>query len=323
MQSFGNYKLERLLGQGGMAEVFLATRLTGANAGTQVALKRLKASFAQDPTYTDLFLSEADINRTLVHPNIVRVLDAGSVDDTPYMAMEYIQGPDLGQVLEACNRRKVMLPLELACHIAHMVANGLHFAHIARSATGKHLGIVHCDVTPSNIFVGSDGRVRLADFGVATTQATGSAVEKGLAGKPQYFAPELLLGEPADPTADVFALGVILYEMFTGVRPFDGESFATICDRIVAGKPERPSNLRPELTDAQEEVTLRALRRRKDDSVLAPIRAMVSVGKPNPDRYHTADDMGRDLAALYDPRLNTSLALASVLRGLFKKPSAG
>lgn len=306
-----------------MAEVFLATRLAGPGAGTVVALKRLKPKVAQDPTYTDLFLSEADINRTLVHPNIVRVLDAGSVDDTPYIAMEYIQGPDLGQVLVACSKRKVRLPVELACYIAHMVANGLHFAHIARSATGKHLGIVHCDVTPSNIFVGSDGRVRLADFGVATTQATGSAVEKGLAGKPQYFAPELLLGEAADPSTDVFALGVILYEMYTGVRPFEGESFAAICDRIVAGKFERPAHLREELTLEHEEVAMRALRRRRGDSVLAPIRAIAGLGKAPPHRYTTADDMGRDLAALYDPRLNASLALASVLRGLFKKPSAG
>ena len=135
---------------------------TWANWWRSNASIRKKAS---DPTYADLFLGEADLSRYLMHPNIVQVYDAGAVEDTFYIAMEYIAGCDLSQVMAVSQRRRLHLPIDNACYIAHMVADALHFAHTARSGNGKLLGIVHCDVTPSNVFISKEGVVKLGDFG--------------------------------------------------------------------------------------------------------------------------------------------------------------
>ncbi|HET6343842.1 MAG TPA: serine/threonine-protein kinase [Myxococcota bacterium] len=313
MTDFGNYQLDRLLGRGGMAEVFRARVKSGPRAGRAVALKRLLETMVHDPVCVDLFVSEADINRYLTHPNIVQMFEAGSVGEVFFIAMEYIEGRDLGQVVQACAQRKTHLRLDVACYIAHRVALALHFAHTAKNSEGVPLGIVHCDVTPSNIFISHQGDVKLGDFGVARTRAIGSALEGGLAGKPEYFAPEQILGEEASPATDVFALGVIFYELLTNMRPFQGKTLDELCDAIVEGKVPRPSTLRPVVPEL-EAVVLTALGRRasyEKTGVLHRVKSAIATKLPT--RYNNA----QEFADALHPFTGTATALAQVVRSLF------
>ncbi|RYF09782.1 MAG: serine/threonine protein kinase [Deltaproteobacteria bacterium] len=262
LEVFGNYVVERHLGRGGMADVHLARVRTGARAGTAVALKRLRPEVANHPEYADLFVGEADLSRYLKHPNIIEVIEAGSVDEVTYIAMELMDGWDLHTLLRAAQQRRIAVPWRLGCHIAQMVGQGLHFAHTAKTATGTPMGIVHCDVTPANIFITRDGRVKIGDFGVAFTGATGRALEVGLAGQPHYFAPEQILAEPATPATDVFALGVVLYEMLTWKRPFEGAGARAICRRILRGRTSPPSRHRHDVPHELDALVLSCLRRR-------------------------------------------------------------
>ena len=259
---FGNYVLERHLRRGGMADVYLARVVQGHKAGLQVAIKRLRPDLYGHAEYADLFVSEADLGRYLQHPNIVAVIEAGVIDEAYFIAMEFIDGWDLHTVLRTLEQRATACPWPLACHIAYMVALGLHFAHTAKTKEGASMGIVHCDVTPSNIFITRTGLVKLGDFGVAHTRAVGQALQQGLAGKPHYFAPEQVLGESASAATDVFALGVVLYQLLTGKRPFDGADEHAVCRHILRGKPAPPSRHRHDVPRRLDALVLQCLQRR-------------------------------------------------------------
>lgn len=316
---FGHFRLEARLGKGGMAEVFRARWLSGPRTGQLVAVKRLLAHVASDPQCVDLFVSEADLGRYLQHPHIVQVLESGNIDDTYYIAMEYLDGRDLGQLLSLCAHRRVRLPVDVACFVTQVVAEALYFAHNAQGKDGRPLGIIHCDVTPSNVFISNEGVVKLADFGVAQNKVSGRDVERGMAGKPSYFAPEQVLGEELTPAIDIFALGVIMYEMLTNQRPFVGKTVQEICERIVQGKVDPPSSLRPEISDDVDEIVLQSVARRlpnRQDSMMDQLKALVLTGHV---RYDSADLLAEDLRRVYDPKVGSSQALASLMRGLFPR----
>ena len=325
-EKFGHFELEALLGRGGMAEVFRARPTTGPHAGEVVAVKRLLPNVAHDVQAIDLFVSEADLGRYLHHPGIVQVLEAGSIDDTYYIAMEYIDGCDLGQLLTVCRQRKVRLPIDLACHVAFHVAQALHFAHSARTNEGRWLGIIHCDVTPANIFISRSGETKLADFGVAHNRVVGRALDEGLAGKPHYFAPEQILGQELTPLTDIFALGVILYQMLTNERPFDGKTVQEICDRVLKTRVPPPSEARPGVSARLDDIVARAIARRlpndseEESSVMEHIKSLVSKG---PARYAGADLLAADLKSVYDPAVGSQKALAALLRGLTSTRTPG
>jgi eukaryotic-like serine/threonine-protein kinase len=213
----GRYRLEERIGSGGMAEVW---RAIDGRTGATVAVKRLHPGVADDPAARARFRREIEAARAVTHPAAVRVLDAGIDDDAPWLVMEHVAGGSLADQLQSGDR----LPLADGALIGSDVAGALSALHAA--------GIVHRDVTPSNILLPPDGGARLGDFGIARTW-DGSALEDvtltgDLVGTLRFVAPEVLAGEPVAPAADVWALGAVLYEAVTGRRPFDASSPAAL-----------------------------------------------------------------------------------------------
>lgn len=296
---FGNFEILSRIGRGGMAEVSLARVLSGPRKGQEVALKRLLPDLAKNPQYVDLFCGEADLSRMLSHPNIVQVYEAGAAEDTYYIAMERIDGRDLGQILARCRERRIVLPVDFALFLIHELLQALAAAHTATSPTGQFLNVVHCDVSPSNLFISRLGEVKLGDFGIAKVWALDPSKRKGLWGKVHYVSPEMLRGEMVLPQVDTWAAGVMLYELLTLCRPFTGRKAEDIAREIVRADPIPIRDLRPEVPEAVERVVSMALH-------------------PQPARrFADAAAFADALRPLYDDQIGTPLAIASVVRGLF------
>ncbi|HSD22369.1 MAG TPA: serine/threonine-protein kinase [Anaeromyxobacter sp.] len=292
------YVLEALVGRGGMAEVYRAVALDGPHAGRTVALKRLLPELARDPEHVALLADEAAVTRRLRHPAIVEVLETGVADGVPFLVMEYVDGRNLRDVLAQCAARRILLPVDFGCYVGHVVAGALAHAHEGRDEAGAPLGIVHCDVSPSNVFVSRLGAVKLGDFGVARAAGAGGRAA-GAFGKVQYLAPELIRGGPPTPQSDVFALGAVIFELLTNARAFPGRDVNEVGQRILAGRLRAPSEVRPELPFELDALVLRCL-------------------APDPqERFASAADVAREIALRYDGAVGTDLAIAAVVRGLF------
>ena len=216
-RTVGRYQLVRPLARGGMAEVFLARRRAGGLEKLLV-IKRIRPERANDARFLELFLREARLSMDLTHQNIVPVFDFGKSGDQVFLAMERVEGRDLGSTLaQAADHRPAPL---VAAFIAAECCQALVFAHERRDARGEPLGIVHRDVTPRNILVSWSGEVKLTDFGIA---ALGDDDHHRVIGTPTYLAPEQARGEPVDVRADIYSLGLILRELITGARARPGE----------------------------------------------------------------------------------------------------
>jgi serine/threonine protein kinase len=293
------YDLQALAGRGGMAEVWRATVREGPAAGRIVAVKRLLPGLAADPEYVALFQREAAITRRLHHPAVVEVLDAGVEGGAPYLVMDYVDGKNLREVLAQCARRRILLPLDFGAFLAHVVAQALDHAHAGVDRQGAPLGIVHCDVSPSNVFISRLGEIKLGDFGVALTPGAAKGREAGALGKIHYLAPEQLRGQAITPRTDLFALGCVLFELLTDEKAFPGSTADEVGQRILRGELRPPSRLRPEVPPELDALTLRCLAIRPED------------------RWESAAAFSVAMAARYDPAIGTPLAIAAVVRGLF------
>lgn len=236
IEQFGDYKLLRRIGQGGMAEVFLATSDRHPNA-PPVVIKRLHQELEKNRDAVDLFLTEADVTLLLEHPNVIRVYDSGEANGRYFMAMEYVHGKDLEQIWERLQHKGSRLPPDIAVHICIEMLKGLQYVHEAKAPSGRQLGIVHRDVTPSNIYVSSTGTMKLGDFGVAKLMGMdGWTMAGSLKGKLGYLSPEQIAGEPPSPSIDLWACGIILWELLSGERAFVGENELDIMLRIKGAK---------------------------------------------------------------------------------------
>jgi eukaryotic-like serine/threonine-protein kinase len=293
------YALEGLIGRGGMAEVYRA-RAGTSPPGLPVAVKRLLPELARDAEYVALFQQEAAVTRRLHHATIVSVIDTGVAEGVPYIVMEYVDGRNLKEVLARCAERQILLPVDFAAYVAHVVAQALAHAHEGWDDRGLRLGIVHNDVSPSNVFVSRMGEIKLGDFGVARLvgAAPGSGAP-GAFGKIHYLAPELIQGRRPTPASDLFALGAVFYELLTNQKAFPGRDVDEVGQRILAADRPAPSALRPEVPVALDAMVLSCLQRE-------PGR-----------RLATASAFAEDLAGYYDPGVGTPLAIAAVVRGLF------
>ena len=242
------YELGRRIGRGGMAEVFVARdRLLDR----PVAVKILFAEYAKDPLFVERFRREAMSAASLNHPNIVGVYDWGQVDTTYYIAMEFVQGRTLADILAKHERLSVLQ----ACYIALDIAAALSSAHAA--------GVAHRDIKPANIIVSATGHVKVADFGIA--RAIGAAIEQGLTqtgavmGTATYFSPEQAQGAQPDPRSDLYSLGVIMYEMLAGEPPFTGENAISIAYKQVHNVPVSLRSMNPELAPAFSAIVMKCL----------------------------------------------------------------
>jgi serine/threonine protein kinase len=256
----GKFEIASRIGTGGMADVFRC-RLRGMGGFEKtVVVKRIRAERASDPSFVNMFFDEARLAANLSHPNIVQVFEIGEVDGAPYIAMEYVNGPTFAALSREARRRQRM-------HLGHVakivagVCEGLHHAHSARSTGGEPLGLVHRDVSPQNILVSGEGIPKLLDFGVAKANGRLTETQAGtLKGRLRYMSPEQLNGN-VDRRADIFSLGVCLYEATTGHHPY-GPPLAdevSLLGSIGSGKFARPSELVPEYPRALEDVVMWAM----------------------------------------------------------------
>ncbi|WP_338873975.1 serine/threonine-protein kinase [Myxococcus stipitatus] len=295
---FGHYEILSVLGKGGMAEVYRAKVLAGAREGWTVALKRLLPALTADPESVSLFSREAQLSKQLHHPNIVTVLDAGELEGIYFIVMELVDGRDLGQILRRCKVRGIPLPLDFAVYLGKVLLEALAYAHAATGPQGEPLGIVHCDVSPSNLFISRVGEIKLGDFGVSRVLVDGKLQGGEVLGKPYYLSPESLLGE-VSPVADLWAATVVLYELLTLERPFTGTTPDEVFHAIRSRSYRPLRELRPDVPQALEDVVRRAFSARPED------------------RFPSAESFAQALAPHYDERVGTPLAIAAVVRGLF------
>ncbi|HCF56705.1 MAG TPA: serine/threonine protein kinase [Myxococcales bacterium] len=298
-RTFAHYELQALVGRGGMAEVFRAVDLAGPRAGHKVAIKRLLPELAQQPQYVEMFVGEADLSRMLHHPNIIEVYEAGTVGEQYYMVMEYIDGRDLGQILKRCRERKILLPVDFAVFLGVVLLEALAYAHSARGPSGKPLGIVHCDISPSNLFISRVGEIKLGDFGIAKAHARdGLEGVTPVWGKAYYLSPEALAGH-TDQAADLWAATVTLYELLCNERPFTGADPDQVCRAI---RLARPTSLFERRLDVSSEL----------DGVI-----MRGFARDPSERYRDAARFAEALRPHFDDLIGNPMAIAAVVRGLF------
>jgi len=299
----GRYTLLRRFAVGGMAELYLAQQRGAEGFVKLVALKRILPHLAADPQFTRMFLDEARLAAALDHPNIAHVLDFGESDGEHYLTMEYVHGRHLLDVLRAHKGRGLPLPTALA--IVAAVGRALHHVHEQRGPEGRPMGLVHRDVSPSNVLLSYDGAVKLTDFGIAKAMELTSFTRTGtFKGKLGYAAPEQCRGEAIDRRADVYALGIVLYETTLGVRAFSGPN-----EFAVLGKVARGDYLPPREIDAEYPAELAA--------VVA--RAMAAMPE---DRYASAAELADaldELSIALDLR-SMPTAVSALMQASFGEP---
>ncbi len=256
----GKYEIMTPLAAGGMARIYIA-RTTGIGSFERhVVLKMITPERANDHTAVQMFLDEARLAASLNHQNVAQVFEVGQDAGIHYLAMEYVHGQDLRALLAKAGGQGTRVPLELALTVVAGAAAGLHHAHDRRGPDGVSLGIVHRDVSPSNIMIGYDGSVKLLDFGIAKATARSVETQSGIIkGKFAYMAPEQCRGREVDRRSDVFSLGIILYEVTTQHRCFRADSDFDTMHRIVTGDVVRPSRLIQGYPQALESIVMKAL----------------------------------------------------------------
>ena len=261
----GRYALYGEIAAGGMATVHFG-RLVGAVGFSRlVAIKRLHAQFAKDPDFVSMFLDEARLVSRIQHPNVATTLDVVPLDDEVFLVMEYVLGEALSKLIRAARRNGELVPPRIAVAVMAGALHGLHAAHEAKSERGEPLNIVHRDVSPQNILVGTDGVARVLDFGVAKAAARATSTRDGqMKGKVSYMAPEQLRGKGVDRRTDVFAAGVVLWEALTGRRLFDGEDPGEVLTKLLEAEIPIPSSLEPTVPAHLDEIVMKALQRNID-----------------------------------------------------------
>ncbi len=258
----GPYRVVDEIGVGGMATVELA-RMDGAGGFQKwVAIKRIHPHLTEDQQFINMFLDEARIAASISHPNVAQVFDLGKDANTYWIAMEYLHGEPLREIMRVNEEQETAIQPEIAARIIGDAAEGLHAAHELRGKDGKPLNLVHRDVTPHNLFITYDGVVKVVDFGIAKVTGSLSSTHAGtIKGKIAYMSPEQVRGMPIDRRADVFALGVVLWEMTTGQRLFRVESDLATLSRVEACVVPPPSALDADYPPELEAVVLKALQR--------------------------------------------------------------
>lgn len=263
---YGPYRLLEKIATGGMAEVFKAKRSGVAGFEKILAVKRILPHLSFNKEFVEMFIAEAKLVASLQHPNIVQIFDLGKIGGSYYIAMECVDGTDLRTILRRLKERNLRLPLDLAVYMVSKVAAGLDHAHGRKDALGQPMKIVHRDVSPQNILISYDGEVKLTDFGIAKAATKASTTEKGaLRGKLMYMSPEQAWGKPVDHRSDLFALGIVLYELITDQRPFLGGSDMSLLDRVRRGMVAPPSSLHPQIPARLEKVVMKALQKEPGD----------------------------------------------------------
>ncbi|MFB1483772.1 protein kinase [Corallococcus sp. RDP092CA] len=275
---FGKYLLLERINVGGMAEVFIAKAFGVEGFERILAIKKILPTMAEDDEFITMFIDEARISVQLNHANIVHIHELGKHEDTYFIAMEYVAGRDVRTLLERYRRRKEIMPTAQAVFIVSKMCEGLDYAHRKKDARGQDLHIIHRDVSPQNILVSYEGEVKIIDFGIAKAANRSQKTQAGiLKGKFGYMSPEQVRGMPIDRRSDIFAVGVLLYEMLTGEKLFVGESDFSTLEKVRNADIPLPREFNPNIPAGLEKVVLKALAREPED------------------RYQWASDLQEDL----------------------------
>jgi len=270
------YTLLELIAIGGMAEIYRARQDAMAGFEKDVVIKRLKPELAADRGMVEMFLDEARISALLNHPNIVHVYDVGEEGGVPYIAMELIVGEELTALCRRGLALAKFLPLPHAVDLIRQAAQGMGYFHAKRGMRGEGLDIVHCDISPNNLLVTEDGGLKIIDFGIARARNQRYRDHGALPGKVSYMSPEQASMQPLDHRSDIFALGVVLYEITAGKRLFKGRA-EEVVHRVRECEIKPPTFVRQDYPGQLESVVMRALERHPDE------------------RYESAYDMADDL----------------------------
>ena len=264
-RSFGKYELLARLATGGMAEIFLARRRGAEPGEPMLVIKRILPHLAEDGRFVAMFRDEARLAARIEHVNACRVLDVGTVGETYFMAMEYLHGVPLSRILLRASRAREPLDVRFIGAIMRQSCAGLHCAHQLAAPDGRVLDVVHRDVSPPNIFVDTQGVVKLIDFGVAKARGASQKTRTGtVKGKNAYMSPEQVMGETIDRRSDVFSLGIVLYESLTAQRLFLRDTDFETFRAITKGDPPDVVSRRPDVSPALAAVVARSLERDKE-----------------------------------------------------------
>jgi len=301
--AFGKYFLLGLIARGGMAEVYRARDQANA-AKRLLAVKVMRPQLAREARFIDMFHREGKLAMMLRNRCIVETIEIGQTDNRHYIAMEYVAGRDLTQVLRRCQETQQRIPVPHAVYIAARIAEGLHFAHTLAGPDGRLLNIVNRDVSPSNVRLSYDGDVKLLDFGIAQALMKFTSEIGILKGKFSYMSPEQIRGMPLDARTDVFSAGIILHEMLTTEKLFRGDTEFALMEKVRKAEVPPPSGFNRRVTPELDAISLKALARDVAD------------------RYQTAAQLAADLDALiagyrFDPK-----ELRQFMRQLFRKEYA-
>ncbi|MBS2027118.1 MAG: protein kinase [Deltaproteobacteria bacterium] len=296
--SFGRYQLLKKLAAGGMAEVYLARQSGLEGFEKLVVIKRILPHLAGDEEFVQMFLNEARIAARFNHANIVQIYDLGKMEETYFIGMEYVHGEDLGRVMRKAWNAGTWIPPQLALRVIAQACEGLHYAHTKADDSGQPLNVVHRDISPQNILVSFDGGVKVVDFGIAKAADSASNTRSGtLKGKYAYMSSEQAQGKAVDARTDVFALGLVLYELLTGVRPLKRDTDIQTLQAALQCEIEPPSKV-ASISDTLDPLIMKALTRRADD------------------RYNSARDFQ---LAIEDYLVQNQLAASSVHLSEFMK----
>jgi len=297
----GDNELMLRIGRGGMATVWVAReRAKDPKDDRLVAVKAMLIELADETEFVTMFLDEVRLVRAIKHPNVVEIYDVGDSDGIMWMSMEWVEGESLHTVIAEAGKRRA-IPAELAVKIIADAASGLHAAHELRDLDGSLRGVVHRDVSPHNILIGTNGTVKLVDFGVAKAVGRISEATRAgqLKGKFGYMSPEQALGKAVDRRSDIFSLGIVLFELTTSRRLFRGEHDIDTLKLVIGGPIPKPTSIDPKYPAGLERIVLKALDRDVEG------------------RYQTAHELAEDLRGyLKSERI---VVAQSGLAGLMKR----
>jgi eukaryotic-like serine/threonine-protein kinase len=298
----GRYALHGIIASGGMATVHFGRMVGAVGFSRTVAIKRLHAHFASDPEFVSMFLDEARLAARIRHPNVIPTLDVVATSGELFLVMEYVPGETLARLSKQVRESGRQIPHRIVGCIVSGVLHGLHAAHEAKDERGQPLCIVHRDVSPQNVHVGTDGVARVLDFGVAKAAGRIQTTREGqIKGKLAYMAPEQLRGAAIDRSCDIYAVGVMLWELVTGQRLFFGDNEGVVVARVLEGKIPAPSTVVQQgARTALSERTLTQLQR-LDACILRAVNADPAK------RFATARDMALELEACVQPSTSSQV----------------
>ncbi len=313
METFGTYALLKLLGQGAAGSVYLA-RVTGSD--TPVVIKRLHPDRARNPEAVQRFRHEAEVARYIEHPNVARVYDSGVIDDTLFIAMEYVSGWTLAKVLDDVKRTGAMFSVAGALELFEGILKGLEAIHGAKDPGGQGLGLVHRDLSPRNVIVRDDGHVKLIDLGLGKSKLQDWHTRTGLVmGSPGYMAPEQVFGRASDHATDLYCAGVILFELLTLEPWIPKGPVMTMLAKSAEPQWRAPSSLRPELPPGLDDVLATALAiapERRFPSARAFLSALEEAYPERTDRFSARTVVGEGLwSELSETRIEVNQLLTA------------